>query len=154
MVCVLLIAPQVSIIAYYKNSADDVNRRVKEAREELKRRQSSQLDFAEQERKLLEKKASLEDRLDLFTKSRRGKKDFSGLLVKIAALLPEEVWITKLSYSEKKLILVGSTSKNENVIGFLENLKKPDEFSDVVFNYTKRTEGSSVFSFEVLMNVK
>lgn len=155
VLCVALIAPQIGRMVYHRNAAETSTKRVKEAREELKRRQSTQLDFAEQEKKLLETKASLEDRLTLFRQSRRdNKKSFSGLLVKLTTLLPDEVWVNKLSYLEKKLILVGSTSKNEYVIQFLENLKKPDEFSDVAFNYTKRDAGSSVFSFEVLMNVK
>ena len=72
----------------------------------------------------------------------------------LAALMPEEIWVTKLSFAEKKLTLVGSTSKNEQVVDFLENLKKPEEFSDVVFNYTQRDPNSSVFSFEIVMSLK
>ena len=154
VVCALLIAPQVAVMTYYKGSAEKMAQRVKESRDELKRRQSSQLEFAEKESKLLEEKAALQDRLALFKQSRRDNKSFSGLLVKLTSLLPDEVWISKLAYSEKKLTLVGATSKNEHVIRFLDNLKKPDEFSDVIFNYTKRGEGSSVYTFEVMMNVK
>ena len=152
--CLMLIVPQVAVVTYFRNEAIRLDRQVKEGRAELKRRQENQLGFAEQERVLLEKKGTLEDRIALFTQSRRDGRAFSGLLVKLAALLPKEVWVTKLSYSEKKLILVGSTSKNEYVISCLENLKKLDDFSDVVFNYTKRTAESSIFSFEVVMNVK
>jgi type IV pilus assembly protein PilM len=154
-VCLILIAPQMATVTFYKKEADSVTRRVKTSREELKQRQSNQLDFAEQERVLLEKKAALDERIALFAQSRRDDPHgFSGLLVKLATLVPEEVWVTKLAYSEKKLVLVGSTFKNEYVMNFLENLKKPEEFSDVVFNYTKRTATSSIFSFEVMMNVK
>ena len=68
--------------------------------------------------------------------------------------MPEEIWVTKLSYSETKMTIVGATAKNEMIVNFLENLKKPNDFSDVVFNYTQRDTNSPVYSFEVMMNVK
>ena len=95
----------------------------------------------------------LEEKLSLF-KSGGDQRAFSKVLTKLASIMPEEIWVTKLSYAEKKLTLVGSTAKNEAVVAFLENLKKPEEFSDVVFDYTQRDPGSSVFSFEIMMNVK
>lgn len=153
-VCLLAVAPQVAFTAYYKNQADVWADRVKEARADLKRRQTGQLELAEQEKKLLERKAALEDKLALFRQSGRDKRRFSAVLGKLASLLPDEIWVTKLSYAEKRLIIVASTSKNDAMIRFLDNLKKPDDFSDVVFNYTKRDPKSSVFSFEVMMSVK
>ncbi len=154
-VCLMLIAPQIAILTYYKKLSDDTAQRVKDARDELKRRQSDQLDFAEQERVLLEKRSALEDRIALFTLFRRdSNKSFAALLAKLAALLPNEIWVTKLAYLDKKLTLVGSTSKNEYIISFLESLKKPEEFSDVVCNYTKRTAESAILSVEVMMIVK
>ncbi len=148
------IVPQVAMITFYRNQAQAIAQRVKDARVEIKRRQTSQLELAEQEKQLFEKKAALEEKLALFKQSGRERRAFSGILTRLASLLPDEVWVTKLSYSDKKLVLVASTSKNEAMIRLLDNLKRPDDFSEVVFNYTKRDAKSSVFSFEVMMSVK
>ncbi len=154
VMAVLLVAPQMLMTFYYKNEVANWSKRVKEARADIKRRQASQLELAEEEKKLLEKKAALEEKLELFRVSGREKRQFSSTLTRLATLLPAEVWVTKLSYTEKKLVLVASTAKNEAMIKFLDDLRKPDDFSDVVFNYTKRDTKSSVFSFEVMMTVK
>ena len=79
---------------------------------------------------------------------------FSEVLVKLESLMPQEIWITKLYYAQNKLTLVGSTAKNENIVSFLDNLKKPEEFSDVTFDYTQRDPESATFSFEIMMHVK
>jgi type IV pilus assembly protein PilM len=154
LLCVAAIVPPVASVFYFKNEAATLSKRVKEARADLKRRQSSQLELAEQEKKMLERKAMLEEKLTLFRQSGRDQRRFSETLVKLASLMPEEIWVTKLSYADKRMILVASTAKNESMIQFLDNLKKPDDFSDVVFNYTKRDPKSPVFSFEVMMSVK
>lgn len=154
IVCVLVVVPQIAMIAFYKNDASSKARQVKDARSEIKRRQASQLELAEREKALLEKKAAMEDKLALFRQSGRDKRSFAGILARLSSLLPDEIWVTKLSYVDKKLILVASTAKNEMMIHFLDNLKKLDDFNDVVFNYTKRDPKSSVFSFEVMTSVK
>ena len=149
-----LVLPQVGAVFFYKNQADSYTRQVKDARAELARRQSSQLELAEQEKTLLDKKNSLEEKLTLFHQSGRDGKDFSKTLSKLASLMPQEIWVTKLSYSDKKLTVVGATAKNEQIVSFLENLKKPSDFSDVTFNYTQRDVSAAVYSFEIMMNVK
>ncbi len=149
-----LVLPQIGSAFYYKHQADSYAKQVKDARAELTRRQSDQLELAEKEKTLLEKKNSLEEKLVLFKQSGRDGRDFSKTLSKLAALMPEEIWVTKLSYADRKLTVVGATSKNELIVDFLEKLKKPSDFSDVTFNYTQRDVSSPVYSFEIMMNVK
>ncbi len=146
--------PQAGALAFYKKQADSLNLQVKQTRGDINKRQSSQLEMAEQEKKLIEKKEMLEEKLMMFRESGRNEKDFSKLLTKIATLLPEEMWVTKLAYVDKKLTLVGATSRNELIVNFLDNLKKPSEFSDVVFNYTQKDAAASIYNFEVMMTVK
>ncbi len=154
LVALALVAPQIGAVFYYRREAVSFDQQVKGARAELGRRQTSQLKLAEKERVLLEKKNALEEKLSLFRQSGREDRDFSKVLSKLAVLLPEEIWVTKLSYADKKLATVGATSKNELIVNFLENLKKPDDFRDVVFNYTQRDTNSAVYSFEIMMSVK
>ena len=154
LIGVMMVAPQMAMTIYYKGEVSVWAKRVKDARGEIKLRQASQLELAEEEKKLLEKKAALEEKFSLFKLSGKEPRRFSSTLARLASLMPEEIWVTKLSYTEKKLVLVASTAKNDAMIQFLDNLRKPDDFSDVVFNYTKRDPKSPVFSFEVMMMVK
>jgi len=151
---VMLVAPQMIRTVYYKKEVAEWSQRVKNARAEIKARQANQLELAEQEKKLLEKKAALEEKYDMFRQAARKKHRFSATLARLSSLLPDDVWVNKLSYAEKKLVLVASTGKSDAMIRFLDDLRKPDDFGDVVFNYTKRDLKSSVFSFEVMMTVK
>lgn len=154
VVGVMLVAPQMVRTLYYKKEVAAWSQRVKNARADIKTRQASQLELAEEEKKLLEKNSALEEKYDLFRQAARDKRRFSSTLSRLAALLPDDVWVNKISYAEKKLVLVASTGKSDAMIKFLDDLRKPDDFGDVVFNYSKRDLRSSVFSFEVMMTVK
>ena len=72
----------------------------------------------------------------------------------LAAILPEEVWVTKLAYAEKKMTLVGLTLKNELVVSLIDELKKSEDFNLVTFNYTQKETNSAVYRFEIMMNVR
>ena len=150
----LLLVPLTVERFHVKKIATETSRQVKAAREELTRRQSSQMELAEEEKKLLGQKTLLQDRLSLLLRNSADHRSFSRVLTTLASLLPDEIWVTKLSYAEKKLTLVGATAKNELIVVFLENLKKPEEFSDVAFDHAERDPNSSVFSFQIMMNVK
>ena len=76
------------------------------------------------------------------------------MLTTLAALLPEEVWVTKLVYAETKMTLVGLTLKNELVVSLIEELKKSSDFSSVTFNYTQKEPNSAIYRFEVTMVVR
>jgi Tfp pilus assembly protein PilN len=149
-----IVAPQIGRLNHAKAEAQRMSAEVKKAKAGLSESQTQQLKLAEEEKDLTGERGDTQSKLRLFKQSARGKREFSQVLAKLASLMPEDVWITKLSYAGRKLTVVGSTSKTELVANFIENLKKPDDFSDVTFSYTQRDANTSVFSFEILMNVR
>ena len=153
-VLALAVLLEVWMMLAFKGMAESENRRLKAAREDLSRRQSSQLHLAEEEKQLLEEKSMLENRLSLLRKTGSGHRTFSSVLTKLASVMPQDIWITKLSYAENILTLVGATSRNESIVIFLEKLKEPKEFGGVTFDYTQRDPHSPVYSFQVMTSVK
>ena len=151
---IVLVGPEISTVMYAEGQAEAMDKRVKIARSELNGLQKNQLKFAEEETKLIDNKKMLESKLELLMKSSQDKKEFSKVLATLAALLPEEVWVTKLGLLDKKMTLVGLTLKNELIVSLIDELKKSEDFSAVTFNYTQKEANSSIFRFEVTMNVK
>lgn len=154
MLLLLLVGPEISTAYYYDSKAATAERKVKTSRSELSGLQKNQLTLAEDETKYLDRKKLLESKLELLEKSSKGKRDFSKVLATLSAILPEEIWVTKLSYLENKMTLIGLTLKNEFVVSLIEELKKSEDFSAVTFNYTQKETNSAIYRFEVTMNVR
>lgn len=151
---VALVLPQWAALSYYKQKASGAEKNLRISRTELTQMQSSQLDFAEQETKLAEKKTLLETKLAQLGQSKNNAKPFSEVLASLGNLIHEDIWISKLTYAEKKLSITGLTLENELISGFIDSLKKAEGFKDVTFNYTQKEPNSSVYRFEVVMSVR
>ncbi len=154
--CVLLVllGPPIVRTAHYKALFDDAEREFKDTKLALGRLQASELKTAEEETKLLEKKQLLQTKLRVLRESSQGDRPFSEVLAKLSELLPEEVWITKLSYNQEKMTLVGLTLNNELIVNFMDELNRSKGFRDVAFNYTQRETNAKTYRFEVTMKVR
>ena len=152
-VALVFLGPQFARTSYYRVQLDGAEKKLKSAKSELSRLQAGQLQSAEEESRLSDKKKLLETKLEVLHESSQGSKQFSEILAKLSELLPEEVWITKLSYNERKMTIVGLTLKNELIVNFMEQLTKSDNFKDVTFNYTQKETNAKTYRFEVMMNV-
>ncbi|MBI2095355.1 MAG: pilus assembly protein PilM [Candidatus Omnitrophica bacterium] len=150
----LLMAPQFAVASYYRGKVEQIEGRVRGATMESNRQQASQLALAEEETELLNNKTLLESRLQILKESTHEKKQFAQILADIAGILPEEIWITRLSYVEKKMTVVGLTSKNEAIIRFIDAMKQSSNFKEVTFNYTQQESDTSIYRFEVTTNVR
>ena len=153
-VMILLMVPQFAIASYYRGKAELIESQVKVKMLESSREQASQLALSQEETDLLNKKTMLESKLQVLKEATHDKKQFAQILADIAGILPEEIWITKLSYAEKKMTVTGLTSKNQSIISFIDELKKSSNFKDVTFNYAQQESDTSVYRFEVMMNVR
>lgn len=149
-----LLGPQLIRDFSYRAQLSVAEKKVKTAKAELSVLQSAQLEAAEEETKLMDQRQLLELKLRLLRESGRGSRQFSEVLAKLSELLPDEAWITKLTYSEKKMTLIGLTLKNELIVIFMEKLSQSNDFKDVTFNYTQQEANTKVYRFEVMMSVR
>jgi len=151
---VLLAGFQGGRAGFYRHKMNSVAKEVRSAKNQLGRFQTNQLKLAETEGQLLNKRNLLKARIDLLKESTRKPEHFSRVLAHVASLLPEEIWVTKLKYSEKELTISGSTSNAELVINLIENLKDSDDFVDASFSYSQKEPSVEVYKFEVIADVK
>jgi len=150
----LLIVMQIARTGFYCWKMGAFTKKVRGAQVQLSRLQSNQLKLAEEEGALLEKKAKLAGRLNLLDASVRKPEEFSKALVEIAGLLPEEIWATRLTYSDKKLNITGSTSDMNLIMQLIEALKSSENFSEATFSYSQKDPKSEVYNFEVITEVQ
>jgi len=151
---VLLICLQIGRATFYGWTAGNISGNVKGTQSQLSKLQSQRLKLAEEEAQLLGKKAMLEGKINVLNRSRRRPEDLSRVLAQIASLLPKDVWITNLSYLERKINITGSTSEINLIMQLIETIKSSDRFSDATFNYTQKDPRSEVYNFEIIAEVK
>jgi len=150
----LLIVVQLTRSGFYGWRMNSYTKEVRKAQVQLGRLQSSQLKLAEEEGRLLERKAKLTGRLNLLDEAVRRPEEFSKVLAEVASLLPDEIWATKLLYSEKKLNITGATSNMNLIMELVETLKSSDNFTEAAFSYSQKDPKANVYNFEVLAEVK
>ncbi|MBF0517243.1 MAG: PilN domain-containing protein [Nitrospirae bacterium] len=83
------------------------------------------------------------------------------VLDEISKLLPDNVWLTKMTISEQGLSLSGTAEKNDDVVIFVNNLKNSKLFNNVYLS--KSQSGAvgmgaghsdmAVYNFELQMSI-
>ena len=129
-------------------------RELKEAHSQLSDKQTGELKLAEKETILEEKNEELREKLKHLKEETFKPVEFSKILAQIAGLLPEEIWVTKLSYTDHQLNIAGSTLEPSLVMELIETLKASDNFFQTNFNYAQKEARSSIYNFEVNATVR
>jgi type IV pilus assembly protein PilM len=150
ILAISLAGVQIERLRYYKREMDSLVKKVATTKAQLGNMQAVQLNLNKEEAELLNRKALLKARLNLAQKGLRIPEDFSGKLTIIAGLLPEDIWITKLSYKDRKLIIIGSTADMSLISTLVEDIKSSKEFVDADFNYTEKDFVRGVYNFEIV----
>jgi type IV pilus assembly protein PilM len=149
-----LLGFQIGKVMTHKRRMDAASKQIEITKKQLSRLQATQLTLSEAEGKLLEGKAVIQARLDLLKKAVRDPQEFAQVLVDVASLLPEEIWVTKLSYSEKKLVLTGLTSNSQLIVDLIESFKESKYFVDASFGYTQKDPKEDIYDFEIIAEIK
>lgn len=78
------------------------------------------------------------------------------LLNEIGGRVPPGVWLTSLSYKGNDIAIEGYGYTNDDVVTYVDNLKKSDMLSEVYLNETKLSniEKVSVYQFKISLKVK
>jgi type IV pilus assembly protein PilN len=73
------------------------------------------------------------------------------LIDNISKILPNDVWLTSVSYNNPQVVLEGVAFTNFEVVAFIENLKKSPDYSDVYLIESKQgvEEAVDVYIFKL-----
>ena len=104
---------------------------------------------------LIKKKAAADERLQYLKDAKAGKPgELSQSLVYLPTLIPDEIWINKLTINNG-VVINGSTLSNEAVSKFMDNLNKSNKFKGSSFNFTQKSEigQTTLYNFEIATNL-
>ena len=151
----VIVGFQLGKVELYKRRVNSARRQVQLVKADLRRLQSQQFKLAEKQAEFQDRKSKLEARLNLLKVSRRHPEEFSRVLAEVATLIPEEIWLKKLIYSEQKLTITGSTFDIQLVAELIKKLEASPDFFNPVFNYTqKEPKKEGTYDFEITVEVK
>ena len=118
----------------------------------LNRRQQTAKDYD----LLMKKKVISDGRFQYLKEAKMGKPgELSQSLAYLTTLIPDEIWINKLSIYRDSIIINGSTLNNEAVSKFMDNLNGSNSFKESSFNFTQKGETSqaALYNFEIVTNL-
>lgn len=102
-----------------------------------------------------DKKASLEEKIDLINRLKTNQKGPVRLMDEISKALPDLVWLSDLTASGDQITMRGRTLSPNAVATYLENLKKSPFFAEPVFrNLGQEGGGQGIYVWEMTLVFK
>jgi type IV pilus assembly protein PilN len=119
--------------------------------------QKNNAQIAESKKKIEEVKRyeqlnkSIEAKANLIKTLKKDQVTPAKLLDNISKLLPNDTWITSLTYNNPAAVVEGVAFSNFEIVAFVENLKKAPEYSDVQLDESKQgvVEAVDVYIFKL-----
>ncbi len=119
----------------------------------LSRLQSQQLNLAKEHQDLVKKKLLVDARLEYLKMAGAAKSEgLSDVLAYLPMLMPDEIWINKLSISREQMVIAGSTLDNQLVSELMDNLNKSKRFKESSFQFTQKSKvgDMTLYNFEII----
>ena len=99
-------------------------------------------------------KAMLESKLKVIEDLKKGRTGPVKVLDELAQKIPKKVWLSKMEEKDKKMLLVGEASSDEDIAAFMQDLQKSPFFQNVQLKFTRIAErmeqgGMKIKTFEM-----
>lgn len=104
------------------------------------------------EKEKIDKEAkSVEEKLNLLNQARAQNIAWAATLSRLSKLLPDNLWVNKVTLSKDEIKIIGATLDNSIVSSFMATLDESGYFKDTGFTYTKKAkvDEREVIDFEV-----
>ena len=127
---------------------------ISQKRDHLKERRArmQQLDKVLKTIEELEKtRKVLENKVKLITQLKSQQQDTVKMMDELSNALPDWVWLTNLTFSNRTLTMRGKTLGNNLISDFINNLKGTGAFSNIHFpgSVRKKQGGLDIFEFSI-----
>jgi type IV pilus assembly protein PilN len=76
------------------------------------------------------------------------------VLDEVSNALPDGVWLNSLSYKDNAVIIEGFAFTNENIVSYVENLKRSGSMTEVYLDESKETEIGKIKVYRFKLNFK
>jgi len=100
---------------------------------------------------LAKRKKHVEERLSLLREAGSRGVEWSEVLAHLSGLLPDALWIDRISLEEPAITIAGTAANNTIVSDFMTRIDDSKYFKDTAFNYTRKAEFDKkpVVDFEI-----
>lgn len=97
----------------------------------------------------------IEEKFEILQQAQKERLAWAKVLLHLSELVPQDLWINKISLNKKLMTIVGTTFDNTIVSRFMAKLDESEFFQDTSFNYTqkKKLTDKAVINFEVTTHV-
>lgn len=123
---------------------------------ELKQNKDIMAKLNTEKNTLIRKRKSLEEKMFILANVTKPPVESSAILVALAGLVPDDLWITKITFDKKKIKMVGKAINNATISDFMLKLDKSPYFENTTFTYTekKKADGQVAIEFEIVSNLQ
>lgn len=142
---VIFYLPDFTLLPSLESSKEEANQKVVQLnnkRNQLRRKVKEVKEFEKQITELENQEKKLKKRLEVIKNVSNSKVNPWKVILYISKNIPENVWLTGLSYNQKEMELVGYALSYKDIGDFIENLKK-SVFFDKEIQYAKEGKDSA-----------
>lgn len=146
----LVIVTAIAVNMGYQIGFQSTVRKINDREQKLRELSSIQLQLVKQAVDLLGEKKLSEEKLKFLEERIKTPRSLSKVIDSIITLIPESrVWIDKVEYKNKTLIIKGSVDNVNLIFAIVNKIKGLEEFKDVEFNYRQKKSIATLYDFEI-----
>jgi type IV pilus assembly protein PilN len=97
---------------------------------------------------------AIQQKTDLIASLKKNQSVPARLLDDISKLLPGEAWLITVSYNSPQAMIEGVAFTNEDIVTFIDNLKKTADYTDVNLDESKQGSIDNVEVYQFKLNFK
>lgn len=146
---------QVSQFLRYKLAAFQGKAGIKKMQARLTHLQGTYASINAQRQQLEREARRIESRLETLQQLQTERFVWAKALSHLSSLLPQELWVNKITLNKEQVVIAGTTFDNALVGRFMARLDESEYFEQTTFNYTQKTEltDKPALNFEVVTHV-
>lgn len=142
---------QASSILRYRFAITHIKKQVSSIRAKITDSQNTYAGLKSERETIANQTKAIEARLSVLRTVSVDRIAWAKLLAKLSHLVPQKLWINKVSMNKDMVTLAGVTFDNSIVSNFMSRLDASGYFKDTNFNYTQKSkiDEKPVISFEI-----
>lgn len=122
-----------------------------ESKARLENLRDRYLKIEKQKSNLIKEEQAIRQRLELLLSGSSGNRRYSRLILFIGGLLPQELWITRLTLSEAEIQIDGSTLNNQLAAQLVSALDESKKFKNSRFTSSEKQilDAHTIYNFQL-----
>lgn len=140
------------IVNGYKFKVASTKHAIADAKTKFKKLQSQDFQSEKLKANLIKEETLLKQRLDLLSSTMVKNGGYTGLLLSIAGLLPQDLWINHFIMNDNEIQVSGSTISSQLIADFMNKLEGCKDLRNTRFVSTEKQviESHTIYNFQII----